>query len=237
VIGVVGPVLVASLLGSPHCAGMCGGFVCFYTGQAGTGRRWPAHLAYNGGRLLSYLCLGALAGGLGAGIDRLGAAAGLTRAAAIAAGLLMIGWGTLTLLAARGVRVPALPGRWIGRISQVIADRLRGRPPVARALLLGLFTTLLPCGWLYAFVAAAAGTGSVPSAMAVMGAFWLGTVPVMAGLGLATQQAFGPMRRHLPVLTAAALVVIGILTVTGRLHRVAGMPAAPKAPAHQHDRR
>ena len=27
-------VLVASLVGSVHCAGMCGGFVCFYAGSA-----------------------------------------------------------------------------------------------------------------------------------------------------------------------------------------------------------
>ena len=63
-IEVVGAVLVASLLGSPHCAGMCGGFVCFYSTQGG-GARWYSHLAYNGGRLLSYLGLGLAAGLVG----------------------------------------------------------------------------------------------------------------------------------------------------------------------------
>ena len=27
-------VLIASLVGSVHCAGMCGGFVCFYAGSS-----------------------------------------------------------------------------------------------------------------------------------------------------------------------------------------------------------
>ena len=60
-IALAGSVLLASLLGSPHCAGMCGGFVCFYSGQDGRGQT-RAHAAYNLGRLVSYLVLGLLAG-------------------------------------------------------------------------------------------------------------------------------------------------------------------------------
>lgn len=230
-IELVGPILVASLLGSPHCAGMCGGFVCFYSGQDGTAR-WTSHAAYNGGRLVSYLALGAAAGLAGSGLNRIGAAAGIARLAAIAAGVLMIVWGGITLLRARGVRIPGLHLVTVSRTARWIGERLGSRPPTVRALLLGLFTTLLPCGWLYAFVATAAGTGTVPSAMAVMAAFWLGTVPVMAGLGFAAQRAFGPLRRHLPTVTAAALVVIGLLTVTGRLTRA--VHGAGSAPTHQH---
>ena len=234
----VGPILVASLVGSPHCAGMCGGFVAFYTGQSSTGPTWPAHLAYNAGRLTSYVTLGAIAGGVGAGINQLGAMAGIARAAAIGAGLLMIGWGIATLLLARGIRVPMISGRWLGRVSQGLITRLRGHPPAVRALLLGLFTTLLPCGWLYAFVATAAGTGSVAGGSLAMAAFWLGTVPMMAGLGLAGQRLFGPLRRHLPAITAAALVIIGLLMVTGRMSR---MSRAMERPAvlqgHEHGSR
>lgn len=234
----VGPVFAASLLGSPHCAGMCGGFVAFYSGQQSGQPPWPAHLAYNGGRLASYAALGALAGAAGAGIDQVGAAAGLSRAAAIAAGLLMISWGIVTLLVARGVRVPALSGRLLGTVSRRLLGRLSGHPPVIRALLLGLFTTLLPCGWLYAFVATAAGTGSPTGGMLVMAVFWLGTVPIMAGLGLATQRLFGPLRRHLPIVTATALVVIGLLMISGRLDRLAASGDASRpAPAHRHDPR
>jgi sulfite exporter TauE/SafE len=238
VIEAVGPILVASLLGSPHCAGMCGGFVAFYTGQSSTGPAWPAHLAYNAGRFASYVTLGAIAGGLGAGINRIGAAAGIARAAAIGAGLVMIGWGIATLLLARGIRVPFASGRLLGRISQGLIGRLRRHPPALRALLLGLFTTLLPCGWLYAFVATAAGTGSVAGGSLTMAVFWIGTVPMMAGLGLAGQRIFGPLRRHLPSITAAALVIIGLLLVTGRLSR---MPQAIERTAplqgHEHGSR
>jgi hypothetical protein len=105
-------------------------------------------------------------------------------------------------------------------------ERFQNHPPVARATMLGLLTTLLPCGWLYAFVAAAAATGSGPRGAVVMAAFWLGTLPVMAAVGMAAQRGLGPFRHRLPALTAAVLVVLGLLTITGRI-----APTAPEAAA------
>ena len=64
-------ILVASLLGSVHCAGMCGGFVCFYA--AGARTTLATHVAYNLGRLVSYLLLGVMAGLVGMSVDRAGA--------------------------------------------------------------------------------------------------------------------------------------------------------------------
>ena len=219
-IALAGSVLVASLLGSPHCAGMCGGFVCFYSGQDGRGRGW-AHVAYNAGRWLSYVLLGALAGALGRTLDQMGASAGLHRAAAVAAGSLMVVWGGGALLSALGVRLPhaGAPGVLQARFTAAVRA-VREQPPVVRALPVGLVTALLPCGWLWVYVATAAGTGSVAGGMLVMSAFWLGTVPMMAGVGLAAQSVFGPLRRHLPVITAGVLVVLGLWTIGGHFHAV-----------------
>lgn len=212
------PVLAASLLGSPHCAAMCGPFACLYAGQTPHQAAWRAHAAYNLGRLGAYLFLGAVAGLTGAGLNQVGALAGLPRAAAIVAGGMMVLWGGLTIAAASGAKVPgASPPAGFRRILGRVVSRFKDRPPTVRALALGLFTTLLPCGWLYAFVAVAAGTGAVGSGILVMAAFWLGTLPVMAGVGLLAQRAFGPVRRRLPIATAAVLVVLGVLTMAGRL--------------------
>ncbi|MFN2317009.1 MAG: sulfite exporter TauE/SafE family protein [Gemmatimonadales bacterium] len=223
------PVLAASLLGSPHCAAMCGPFACLYAGQTEQQGAWRAHAAYNLGRLGAYLFLGAVAGLAGAGLNQIGALAGLPRVAAVVAGALMVLWGGLTIAAAYGARVPGTspPAGFRRMLSQVIA-RFKNRPPTVRALALGLFTTLLPCGWLYAFVAVAAGTGAVMSGMLVMSAFWLGTLPVMAGVGLLAQRALGPFRRRLPIATAAVLVVLGVLTMAGRLSPdLSSTPASP----------
>jgi hypothetical protein len=228
-------VLIASLLGSVHCAGMCGGFVCFYAGAAGNGTR--AHVAYNAGRLTSYLLLGLLAGLVGATVDRLGALAGLSRGAAILSGTLMVGWGLSTLLAVRGVRLPRLGGRLGGHnpLGGLLA-RVRGRSATVRAAATGLFTTLLPCGWLYAFVAAAAGTGSVDRALLTMGVFWLGTLPMMLAVGYGVQRLSGPLRTRLPIVTATAVVVMGLLSIAGKMRiepqALARAAAAATPPAH-----
>ncbi len=212
-----GTIFVASLIGSAHCAGMCGPFVCFYAGADVRGSGW-GHLAYNGGRLVSYLLLGTIAGLLGFGVERVGAGVGVARAAGIVAGVLMVAWGAFTLMTLRGVRMPTLaplagPQRWM---SARLRD-VRDLPPVARALTMGLLTTLLPCGWLYAFVVTAAGTGSVRGALILMTVFWAGTLPVMLAVGVGFRRLAGPLRTKLPVITAVAIVVVGVLSIAGRL--------------------
>ena len=220
-------VLTASFLGSLHCAGMCGGFVAFYAGGAGRSRL-GGHLAYSAGRLAAYASLGVLAGALGAALDATGGLIGVQRAAAVAAGALITLWGVAGLLATRGVRVPRIgaPPALRGLVSRGIA-RVAARRPATRALVIGLLTGCLPCGWLYAFVVTAAGTGSAPAGAAVMAAFWLGTLPVMLSLGAGLAALAGPLRRHVPAACALAMIVVGLLAVVGRVR-----PVDPPAPSH-----
>ena len=214
------PIAAAGLLGSVHCAGMCGGFIAI-AGDGVSGRaRVLTQLTYNAGRLVSYLALGTAAGALGHAVDLAGSAAGIGRFAAVLSGSLMILWGLGALLETQGVRV--LRGRLSlpKRLTHALAS-LRSRPPLWRALALGLLTTLLPCGWLYAFAMTAAGTGSPVYGALVMAAFWAGNAPVLLGLGVALSAAVGPLRRHVPVFSAAVIFCIGLFTVTAR----ANLPA------------
>ena len=212
-------VFVAALVGSVHCAGMCGSFACLASGGDASrgGGALRSTAAYNLGRLLSYMTLGAAAGAAGAGLDKMGAVAGLARPAAIVAGVLLILWGLASLLATFGVRLPALavPPALASRIARGVRA-VQDRPPVVRGLALGVLTAALPCGWLYAFVATSAAAGSALNGATVMAAFWTGTVPMMAAVGLGAQRLLGPARKHLPAFTAVVLVVLGSLTVAGR---------------------
>lgn len=243
-IALVAGVLAASLLGSAHCAGMCGGFVCFY---ASDGRaRLAAHAAYHAGRLVSYLALGLAAGAFGAGVTRAASAAGFAHGAAALAGALMVLWGGARLLEALGARRPA----WFVRVTGAVGARAGGgtvarllarvarRPPVERALALGLVTTLLPCGWLYAFAATAAGTGAPLAGALVMAVFWVGTLPALAAVGLLARRTSGPLGRRLPAFTALVVLVLGALTLAGRLDVPAGAipsTASATAPDPHHD--
>jgi sulfite exporter TauE/SafE len=220
----VAAIFAASLLGSVHCAAMCGGFVCFYSGSAPRDASLVrAHGLYHAGRLVSYVTLGALAGALGAGVARAGELAGVGHAAGIVAGVLMVGWAAATLATQRGVRLrlPSVPAAW-PRFVGGLLQRTREQTLGMRALITGLATTLIPCGWLYVYVAMAGGTGSVPAGMLVMAVFWLGTVPALLAVGMGAQRAFGPLRARLPMASAVLVLVIGMLAMSGRLAMSAG---------------
>jgi sulfite exporter TauE/SafE len=225
-------VFLASLLGSMHCAGMCGAFLAFAVSPGASGAG-PAPVrpsliaAYNLGRLLTYAVLGALSGLVGAVVDLGAARVGLERAALALAGGVMIFFGLVAILRQAGVPIPRAP---LPRPLQAAATRAHRAAasfsPLWRAMSIGLLTTLLPCGWLYAFVVTAAGTGHPLSGAAVMAVFWAGTLPMMAGLGLGIQRLAGPLRRHVPVLASVALVGVGVYTVAVRLRIPASEGAA-----------
>jgi sulfite exporter TauE/SafE len=221
-------VLVASMLGSVHCAAMCGGFVCAVSGH---GRPFASQLAWHAGRGLAYVTLGAIAGLAGRGLERALAPSGLPHAAGIAAGALLVGWGLVTLSSALGLRRARAGettpftrgfGRWLGGGLRAVRDW----PLALRGLAMGALTALLPCGWLWAFVASAAGTGHAASGALVMLAFWLGTVPLLAAVGLAAGRVFDPLRRRLPYVTAAVMITVGLLTVGGRFRGFEMKPTA-----------
>ena len=219
-IALIGAIFLASVLGSFHCAGMCGAFLAIATGAdrtAGFRRGAALQAAYHGGRLISYTCLGAAVGAAGQLVNVAGRFAGLRTAAAILAGAAMITFGITTLLRSKGVAIHhlRLPESWLKlmrRGHQVAMDR----PPMIRAFGIGLLTTMLPCGWLYAFAVTAAGTGSPLRGATAMAAFWAGTLPALLTVGAGVRGVLGPIGRRLPTLTIIGLIAAGIFTLTGR---------------------
>ncbi len=103
------------------------------------------HAAYNGGRLGSYLLLGASAGAVGRALKRRRGACGFPaqccRRRRNADGDL----GGYSTLVAKGVRVHVLdaPDGWRHAMGSILV-RFKAQPPVIRAAAMGLTTTLLP---------------------------------------------------------------------------------------------
>ncbi len=229
--------LGASLLGSLHCAGMCGAFatIACMPGPLTPLNTKSATLtlnarpinpastlglaaAYNAGRLVTYASLGALAGGLGRALDIGAELSGFAPVAAAAAGALLTTIGLVLLLRILGVPIPHVrPGpRWIARVTSLHA-LAQALSPRSRALFVGLLTPMLPCGWLYAFVVTSAGAGSAALGAATMAVFWLGTLPVMAAMAAGMRRVTGAMASKLPLASALALIVVGLATVAGRV--------------------
>lgn len=224
-------VLAASLVGSLHCAGMCGPFLAFVVGAGPSGRgrvgderssgglsATQLQAAYHLARGAGYLALGAAAGAAGHLLDLAGVLAGLAPLAAALAGATLVTLGVIALAQLVGLRWSAhvpLPAA-LARGLRALQARALALPPRSRALAIGATSALLPCGWLYAFAVTAAGTGHPLRGMAVLGVFWLGTLPVLVSLGALVRgaaRAFGPRYR---ALASAALVLLGLWTLAGR---------------------
>ncbi len=228
-------VFVTSLLGSLHCAGMCGPFVLFCT--ATENQKLSQHamtqLAYHSGRLISYAILGIIAGFIGSALDEAGSLLGIQRVAMIAAGVLMLLFGIIALLRIWGMRIPKMnipePIHKFFLRGQSFA---KSRHPVTRAWLIGLLSILLPCGWLYLYVFAAAGTGSGIYGGLTLIAFWLGTVPTLAAVGFGAQTILAPIRKHVPTIMAMILIAAGSLVVFRGINRTTTPPDRTTSDTH-----
>lgn len=210
-------VLAASLLGSTHCAGMCGPFVLIIAG-AKRDISFPFRLAaYHFGRLTTYVTLGVVAGALGASLNLASGLWGWQQTAAYVAGAAMLVTALVIVLRQLGLRLRHLPIplRWMRLIHTGFRGVARW-PAVPRSYVIGLLTTLLPCGWLYAFVIVAAGSADVLQASFIMTAFWVGTLPLLSLLGWTSATVAPRMRTVMPWVSVAACVILGISTIANR---------------------
>jgi uncharacterized protein len=155
------PALVIGLLGSAHCAIMCGpvaGALC---------TRPKASVAFNVGRVATYAALGAVAGAFGAMVPFFAVA--LRPIAAI----------VLVLLGLHLAGVSTL----FTKIEKVGLPLWKHIAPLTKKPLhlsvLGALWGFVPCGLVYAALAMAATSGGALSGAMVMLAFGAGTLPVM----------------------------------------------------------
>lgn len=207
-----GTALVAGLITSLHCAGMCGPLACsLMPARANDADPHVVSTIYHLCRLAGYTVLGALAGGLGRWpLTMLGSDT-----------LRYLPWLLVLFFIAVAVRfdqrLPRLP--LLGRAYGAVAARLRGGSRVRSAALLGLATPLLPCGPLYFLVSLALLSGSAARGAETLLAFGLGTVPL---LWLA-QANFHLIRVRLgPVWLARTQTVLALLVAAVLVWRLRG---------------
>lgn len=228
--------LVFGLVGSGHCAAMCGPLVLLAsqrpTDSAGavtpSAPRVAAHAAlYHVGRAATYLTLGAAAGMAGTSLSRLG----LGRALAIAAGTVLLAH---ALLATGAVSSRRRTGRGASAVTRTLASAnvWMRRHRVQGPMVFGALNGLLPCGLVYAALVAATGLGDLRGSLTFMGAFALGTTPVLMLVGLAggafTSRVPIRVRRAAPV----ALALVGALLIARGLQPTHGTHATHAAHAH-----
>lgn len=197
---------LVGLLGGTHCVGMCGGIVGALAMGGASG--WTMHLAYNGGRILSYALAGAIAGALGAASLGLEGQVPARLILYLFANLMLIALGFYLLGATRALAFTERAGQALWRRVQPLTRRFLPATTVRQAFPLGMLWGWLPCGLVYSALASALSAGSAGRGAALMLAFGLGTLPnlLLAGIVLARINEF--VRRPL-VRTLSGLLVLG----------------------------
>jgi sulfite exporter TauE/SafE len=218
---------LTGLTGGVHCAAMCGPLVGIACGShQRSGREAPAllrALAYNGGRIATYVFAGAMTGALGA------AGLGLRGDPIVHQTLLAVMSMSLILLAGciAGItplrRVLEAAGGVIWRRVEPHARRFLPATTPGRAFGLGLVWGWLPCGMVYVVLISAAASADPAHGALTMAAFGLGTLPNL----LAISACFGQLRRLVRgrLVRVLAATVIAVAGVTGLAR--AAHPALP----------
>ena len=234
--------LATGFLGSVHCLGMCGGIsatvalaslgdkrrplprspqiaiVNVSVSRVGNARAsWSAAntnvLAFNLGRISSYVIAGGLAGTIGgvlAGVGQVWVISNTlsARMALFVLANLMVVFTGLYLMGFPQLLAPlerAGSHLW-RRISPLTRGLLPLRSP-GHAALFGMLWGWIPCGMVYAMLLTAMSSGSTSSGMATMLAFGAGTLPAMllSGWAAGTLQRW---TRRPRVRIVAGLVVV-----------------------------
>jgi sulfite exporter TauE/SafE len=246
------PVFVVGLAGSIHCAGMCGGIVgalsatatrSVIPAQAGIHRTHADTLsmnsrvrggppmrndvsrvlAYNAGRIASYMLAGALAGGLAGGASNMVSLVNAQQGFYWLANLMLVALGLYLMNAWQGLAVLEQGGRVLWRRAQpAIGPMMKALMPADqphKAFALGALWGWLPCGMVYSALATAMLSGSAADGAAVMLAFGLGTLPMLTGLGLLGARVQRAMQLRRVRIACGLLVlafgVIGLARAAG----------------------
>ena len=158
------------IVGSLHCAGMCGPLVaaCMSVGRPAEQSRlaWGVY-GYQAGRIGMYMLLGALFGLFGTSIQLLGGQIG----AALFGGILLVIFGLVGKTLERRVVATAWLSKGFARISL--------HAGTSAPFFFGALNGLLPCGLIYTALAASLALGGVENGIFFMLGFGLATSPAL----------------------------------------------------------
>ncbi len=208
-------VLVFGFVSSLHCVQMCGPIVLTYsvTANSDAARRslLRLHLAYNSGRTVTYMLLGALAGLAGGTMGFVGHLAGFENVAAIIGGVAMMIAGLTLFGLSPGMKAWrgfALPSRMLKPAGKLISSQSTGSK-----FTLGLLMGFLPCGLVYAALMKAIGAATPLGGAVTLLAFGLGTSVALIVVGLGSSASTRKLARWGTIVSAITVMLMGALLI------------------------
>lgn len=205
---------VFGFAGSLHCIGMCGPIVlAMPVGEKGWLGFILTRVTYHLGRVVTYMFMGLFVGMLG---GRLFLPLLQQDFSVIAGGIIVLG-AILPRLTKFSLSSLPLFGKATQHLQRLIGDLLReGSVPSLFAL--GMANGLLPCGFVYVAMTAAAVTANPVSGLFFMAGFGLGTVPAMVGFSLFPRFASVRVRTRVSAILPAFTVLVGVLLIVRGLN-------------------
>jgi hypothetical protein len=201
--------LALGLIGSLHCAGMCGPIaLALPLGKSSWLSRVTGGVVYNTGRTITYAILGAVLGLAGMGL----ALGGLQQWTSIVLGALMI----LAVIVPRLGKAGAALSHRAEKLSSFFTRPLAGLFRVSSfksLFLIGILNGFLPCGLVYIALAGAVVTGHATDGAVYMAAFGLGTIPMLLAISLAGNFLTRRFRSRLAVIIPVFIAILGILFI------------------------
>ncbi len=197
---------VLGLMGSLHCAGMCGPIALSLPLHGkGIGAKVLSGIMYNLGRTVTYGIMGAIFGLVGQGLSLVG----FQQWVSVAMGALMI-LSVLLPSLFKSVQPQKIP--IVGMVRKGI-QRLFVKRSFGGLFLIGQLNGLLPCGLVYLAIAGAIGTGDVTTGTLFMILFGLGTIPMMLGISLVGNMASVAIREKVNKVIPVLVVVVGLIFI------------------------
>lgn len=220
---------------------MCGGIVGAISWRTApapvsfTSRRTrvPNHVAYNAGRIGSYVLAGTVAGWIGSGALLIDPWVPVQTGLYLLASSLLLAQGLYLADIWRGVVHVERFGARIWRYIQPYTRRLVPIDSVAKAFALGLLWGWLPCAMVYSVLAIALASGHPFSGGLTMLAFGLGTLPNLLAMGFAA----GRLRlllKHVRLRLVAGLLVMAF-GISGLVRALQPLYDPATVGAHQSD--
>jgi hypothetical protein len=201
--------LMLGLLGSAHCAGMCGPIAIAMPLKNGAWfARITGALLYNLGRTITYALLGLIFGLAGMGLSM----GGVQQWVSIIMGILMILSVILPVLFGRISVFDRLIGKIAGYFTGYF-KRIFSWHSYFSLLVIGILNGFLPCGLVYIALAGALATADWISGIFYMALFGLGTIPMLLVLNLAGNVLSQYMRTLFRKIIPYFIILIGILFI------------------------
>jgi sulfite exporter TauE/SafE len=185
----IGAALLSGLLGSAHCAAMCGGIATSFSlysprkdGASTFSRAWLPAIETNFGRVGGYALAGAMAGGVGSGIVRIARLEWLALGLRVLAGVVLIVVAVRLLNRGRRVGFLDAAGRGVWSTLRPLQRHLLPANGHARRIGLGALWGWMPCGLSTTMLLAAWLQATALNGALTMTAFGLGTLPLMLSI-------------------------------------------------------